>query len=171
MLKLAILGFTGRMGQACWEAVQSDDSVTISLGALPESAAILMPDGVEAVQSLNDNFDVAIDFSTPDACLEYVAQCVKLHKPMVIGTTGFTESQWQQLQKASESIPILYASNMSIGVHILNQAVAMAAKMLSGDNVTIDIIETHHTHKKDAPSGTALTLASTIEANHHQPAN
>ena len=100
--------------------------------------------------------DIVIDFSLPDACEALLGGAMKTPKPLVIGTTGLNTHQLNLLKQASELMPVLYATNMSLGVALLNKLVYQAAAALDGFN--IEIVEMHHKHKKDAPSGTALTL-------------
>jgi 4-hydroxy-tetrahydrodipicolinate reductase len=101
--------------------------------------------------------DVIIDFSLPEATQKLLECAMEHPRPLVIGTTGMDAHQLNLLKSASEHMPILYATNMSLGVALLNKLVATAAKTLEGFD--IEIVEQHHRHKKDAPSGTALTLA------------
>jgi 4-hydroxy-tetrahydrodipicolinate reductase len=101
--------------------------------------------------------DIVIDFSLPEACEALLEAAIKTPKPLVIGTTGLNVHQLNLLKQASESMPILYATNMSLGVALLNKLVYQASAALEGFD--IEIVEMHHKHKKDAPSGTALTLA------------
>lgn len=166
MLNLAISGITGRMGQACLGAAKDDETVKVVLGTMPKAANILAPEGIALYSDLakaTDPFDVLIDFTLPDSTLLHAKACSQLAKPMVIGTTGFSASQFQLLKEQCANIPVLYSSNMSIGVHVLAQALSIASKLLKNEDVTVDIIETHHRLKQDSPSGTALTLAATIE--------
>lgn len=170
MLKLAISGITGRMGQACIDAASHVDGVMVTLGTCPKDANVVTPTAFNVCDDVTSgkinvkDFDVCIDFTNPEASLLHTKLCVDLQKPIVIGTTGFTELQWQQLKKFSQKIPILYSANMSIGVHVLTKALEQAGKIFSGEEVSVDILETHHKYKKDAPSGTALQLTSTLEA-------
>jgi 4-hydroxy-tetrahydrodipicolinate reductase len=101
--------------------------------------------------------DVVIDFSLPEACETLLEQAIKTPKPLVIGTTGLSTHQLNLLKEASELMPILYATNMSLGVALLNKLVYQASAAL--EDFDIEIVEMHHKHKKDAPSGTALTLS------------
>jgi len=104
-----------------------------------------------------------VDFSTPEAALERLEECVKTKTPAVICTTGFTDAQKEKIAAAAKQIPVVYSSNMSVGVNLLFKRVPEIAKTL-GPSYDIDIVETHHRFKKDAPSGTAKTLAERIEA-------
>ena len=101
--------------------------------------------------------DIVVDFSLPQACQVLLEEAIKTPKPLVIGTTGLDSHQMNLLKDASEMMPILYATNMSLGVALLSKLVHIASATLEGFD--IEIVEQHHRHKKDAPSGTALTLA------------
>jgi 4-hydroxy-tetrahydrodipicolinate reductase len=105
--------------------------------------------------------DVVIDFSVPDAADESIEYCLKNSAALVLGTTGLTSKQQQGLQAASGSIGIVQASNMSLGMNLLFKLVGQVAKTL-GENYDVEIVEQHHRFKKDAPSGSALTLAKNI---------
>jgi 4-hydroxy-tetrahydrodipicolinate reductase len=104
---------------------------------------------------------VILDFSTPGATLQYLSFALERRFPMVIGTTGFEKNQMDRMKKASEKIPIVYATNMCVGVNLLFKLVGEAAQIL-GTDYDAEIIEIHHRFKKDAPSGTAQTLAEKI---------
>jgi len=111
----------------------------------------------EAIKGSN----VLIEFTTPEATLEHLAACVKYRTKMVIGTTGILPEQVRVIEAASKKIPIVFSSNMSVGVNILFKLLRDAAKATA--NYDVRIVEAHHVHKKDAPSGTAKTLAKIVE--------
>jgi len=161
MAKIGLFGGSGRVGQRLVEILKTHKSLKLSavfvqkVTDFPESENIVITTDIE--KFLNA-VDLVIDFSLPEATeilLEGVLQFDS--KPLVIGTTGLTPHQQNLMLKASETSPILYATNMSLGVALLNQLVASASRSLR--NFDIEIVEMHHRHKKDAPSGTALTLA------------
>ncbi len=109
---------------------------------------------------------VVIDFSLPTVSLALLEKAVESKTPILIGTTGFSQSQFKQIEKASQQIPILWAPNTSIGVNVTISLIAKAASLL-GNQANIEIIESHHKHKIDAPSGTALKMGEAIcEATH-----
>ena len=119
---------------------------------------------VKASHSLSsclEEFDVLVDFTSPDATLEHIEQCAQAGKAMVIGTTGFTTEQKQRISEAARIVPIVFSPNMSAGVNISLKLLELAAKAL-GDEVDIEIVEAHHRYKKDAPSGTALRMGEVI---------
>jgi|TARA_B100000809_G_scaffold29646_1_gene25727 4-hydroxy-tetrahydrodipicolinate reductase len=175
MIKVAIAGAAGRMGRELVEAIthsESDIAVSVAtvraddpalgvdVGLLAAGSAL----GVETVAELDsvlDDFDVLIDFTTPEATLQHLALCQQNRKAMVIGTTGFSELQHQRIANSGETIPIVFAPNMSIGVNLCFNLLEQAARVL-GDDVDIEIIEAHHRHKKDAPSGTALKMGEIV---------
>jgi 4-hydroxy-tetrahydrodipicolinate reductase len=115
------------------------------------------------VRSLAQKVDALIDFSTPEAALQRLEECVNTGTPAVICTTGFNDAHRAKIAEAAKKIPILLSSNTSVGVNLLFKRVPEIAKAL-GKDYDIDIVETHHRFKKDAPSGTAKTLAERIEA-------
>jgi 4-hydroxy-tetrahydrodipicolinate reductase len=154
-MKIAINGACGRMGQAVAKAA-ADAGVEVA-------ALIDVVKAPGVTRSLQKKVDALVDFSTPEAALERLAECVKTKTPAIICTTGFSEAQKAQIAAAAKKIPIIYSSNMSVGVNLLFKRVPEIARTL-GDAYDIDIIETHHRFKKDAPSGTAKTLAERIES-------
>jgi 4-hydroxy-tetrahydrodipicolinate reductase len=120
--------------------------------------------GIQVVTDLAavmDEFDVLIDFTRPDASLVFIEQCRRAGKKVVIGTTGYSDDQKAQINKAAEDIAIVLAPNFSVGVNLSLKLLEMAAKVM-GDTTDIEIIEAHHRHKVDAPSGTALRMGEVI---------
>src|SRR5699024_4463382 len=108
-------------------------------------------------------FDVLVDFTRPDPCMEAVADCLAARAAMVIGTTGFEDAQLARIDSAAEHIPIVLAPNMSAGVNLALKLLETAARAL-GDSVDVEVIEAHHRHKVDAPSGTALQMGAVLAA-------
>jgi 4-hydroxy-tetrahydrodipicolinate reductase len=154
-MKIAINGACGRMGQAVAKAA-AEAKIEVA-----ELIDVAKADGIS--HTLTKQVDAVVDFSTPEAALERLAECVKAKTPAVVCTTGFTDAQKAEITAASKKIPVLFSSNMSVGVNLLFKRVPEIAKTL-GESYDIDIVETHHRFKKDAPSGTAKTLAERIEA-------
>jgi 4-hydroxy-tetrahydrodipicolinate reductase len=113
------------------------------------------------LQTVVDDFDVVIDFTAPAATLAHLRVCREAGKSMVVGTTGLSEAEKQILREGAEDIAIVFAPNMSVGVNLSFKLVEMAAKVL-GDEADVEIIEAHHRHKVDAPSGTALRLGEVV---------
>lgn len=172
MINIAISGASGKMGNTLIRSVIGDDALTLTAavdhdrsGAISKDAATLI--GLDAcgatVQSdlVRQEFDLLIDFTRPAATLDYLDDCIKMRKPMVIGTTGFSDSELTQLREGAGKIPILLAPNMSVGVNLSFKLIEVAARALA-DTADIEIIEAHHRHKVDAPSGTALAMGETI---------
>lgn len=176
MIKIGICGSLGRMGQEikqCLESeahkdtaqdkggAQSKDS-TAQSKASDENAAVLgfAYDKGGDLGELFKNSSVIIDFSALSATKALLDFALNAPKPLVIGTTGLDESTYALIKKASEKMPVFYATNMSLGVAVLNLLAKQAATLLKGFD--IELVEMHHRHKKDAPSGTAMTLAQTL---------
>jgi len=166
MIKLAVSGSQGRMGQSITRLALADNDFTLT--TLLEHKD--HPKANESDHGLNistDNADlkgcdVLIEFTSPEATIANLQACLECNVKMVIGTTGLQPEQIDQIKKATEQIPIVFASNMSVGVNILFKLTQIAAEK-TGQAYTINMSEAHHVHKKDAPSGTAKTLAEIAE--------
>lgn len=173
-IRVGIAGAAGRMGQRLCALAAADDAlqVTVALEG-PGHPAIGRPASPDLDVPVTDLFtgdaDVVIDFTIPSASRSLLDVCVEHGKAMVIGTTGFTSVEAQAIAEAARAIPICKASNFSLVVNVLSKLAAQAATML-GEAYDIEIVETHHRFKKDAPSGTALSLAQAIcEATGRDP--
>jgi len=151
MTKIAITGSNGRMGQALIEAVKLNPNV---------SQGSILNRGDDIKRVLKD-FDVLIDFTRPEATLDALSVCQSAGKAMVIGTTGFSDDALKVIDQASSDIPIVFAPNMSIGVNLTLKLLETTAKVIGADS-NIEIVEAHHRHKVDAPSGTALKMGEVI---------
>ena len=151
MTKIAINGSNGRMGQALIEAVKLNSNVS-------QGSILNRGDDIERV--LKD-FDVLIDFTRPEATLDALSVCQSAGKAMVIGTTGFSDDALKVIDQASSDIPIVFAPNMSVGVNLTLKLLETTAKVIGTDS-NIEIVEAHHRHKVDAPSGTALKMGEVI---------
>jgi len=151
MTKIAITGSNGRMGQALIEAVKLNPNVS-------EGSILNRGDDIKRV--LKD-FDVLIDFTRPEATLDALSICQSAGKAMVIGTTGFSDDALKVIDQASSDIPIVFAPNMSVGVNLTLKLLETTAKVIGADS-NIEIVEAHHRHKVDAPSGTALKMGEVI---------
>jgi 4-hydroxy-tetrahydrodipicolinate reductase len=170
--RLLIHGASGRMGQALLRlAAESPASWQLVAAVTRRPPAQRVVDGVPhfAASELGGvpDFDVAIDFSLPEGFDPVLALCAGRGRALVSGTTGLEPAQRQALEAASRQIPLLWASNFSVGVAVLNELVERAALALPGWDC--DIVESHHVHKKDAPSGTALTLGESAQRGGAQP--
>lgn len=167
--KVVITGVSGRMGVALLEGVFADDGLELH-AAIDRSGSVLegqdagaqvgVVSGVDVTADLAASLagaDVLIDFTRPEAAMQYLAACQQAGVKMVIGTTGFTEEEKAKIAAASEDVAVVFAPNMSVGVTLLINLVEQAAKVLD-DGYDIEVVEMHHRHKVDAPSGTALRL-------------
>jgi 4-hydroxy-tetrahydrodipicolinate reductase len=170
MVKVAIAGAAGRMGRTLVQAVHAQPGMQLVgaverpgmelLGADAGELAGVGPLGVKLVDSVAAGCagaDLLIDFTAPVATLAALPHCVAAKCGMVIGTTGIDAAGRAQVQAAAQHIPIMFAPNMSVGVNVLFSLVTLAAKAL-GEDFDIEVIEAHHKHKVDAPSGTAVKL-------------
>jgi 4-hydroxy-tetrahydrodipicolinate reductase len=151
MTRIAINGSKGKMGQALIEAINSSSQSDFGVG---------FDKGDNLIDSIS-NFEVLIDFSRPEASLNALAVCKDAGKAMVIGTTGFTDSELELIGQASKEIPIVFAPNMSVGVNLTLKILETSAKVIGPDS-SIEIIEAHHRYKVDSPSGTALKMGEVI---------
>ena len=162
-INLAITGCMGRMGQQLIKS--SKKNKDFKLVALTENRLINKKfNGIKPEFNSNVAFkktDIIVDFTIPECTLEILKIASKLKKKVVVGTTGFTKSQENQIKKYSRKIPILKAGNMSLGVNLLVYLTEMASKALNDDYLS-KIFEVHHKYKKDYPSGTALMLGKGI---------
>ena len=160
-MKVAIAGAAGRMGQALIEALHAGKELQLAAAFdVPgkESAALkISADANAAIAAA----DVLIDFTRPDGTLANLRACKAQGKAMVIGTTGFASAQKREIEDAARAIPIVMAANFAVGVNALFKLAETAARIL-GEGYDIEIIEAHHRHKVDAPSGTALQLGRAV---------
>ena len=163
IINLAITGCLGRMGQQLIKSSKSNNNFKIV--ALTESKTINKKiSGIKLDINTNEAFkkaDVIIDFTIPKCTLEILKIASKLKKRIVIGTTGFTQNEERTIKKYAKKIPILKAGNMSLGVNLLMYLTEIVSGSL-GDNYLSKVLEVHHKHKKDHPSGTALMLGKGI---------
>ena len=171
--RIAVAGASGRMGHMLIEAIRLSEDFTLS-GALDIAAspaigldAAAFSGHVSGVLIASDirqglkNSGVLIDFTRPEGTMAHVAQCRNLGVNLVIGTTGFSDAQKAEIAAAARDIAIVMAPNMSVGVNVTLKLLEMAAKALS-TGYDIEIVEAHHRHKVDAPSGTALKMGEVI---------
>ncbi len=173
MMKVAIAGAGGRMGRALIEACLEHPGLELAVATERGDSSLLGVDAGELVGagrlgvSLTAElaaagpFDVLIDFTSPAATLAHLDICRQAGSAIVIGTTGFSDREKALITTAAETIPVVFAPNMSVGVNLTLKLLEMAARVL-GDEVDIEIIEGHHRHKVDAPSGTALRMGEVV---------
>jgi 4-hydroxy-tetrahydrodipicolinate reductase len=173
-VRIGVFGALGRMGRRIIEIAAENEDVVVGAGVeYPGHPAVGQPLGVlfgkpdlqaklaGRLHKVINDIDCIIAFATPEATLDCMRDAHADRKPMVIGTTGFTPEQLDEIKRLSQHIPCVMSANMSIGVNILLSLSAQIAKLLAG-SFDIEIIEDHHNQKKDAPSGTAMMLAEAI---------
>lgn len=151
MLKIGIYGSNGRMGKMIQECLKEYENVKI---------AALFDKNSSNLEDFFKSSDVVIDFSMPEGTEALLEFAKKNPKPLCIGTTGLSKDELNLMKEISKNMPILYATNMSLGVAVLNKLAFLASKALN--EFDAEILEMHHRYKKDAPSGTALTLAENV---------
>ena len=173
-IRVAIAGAGGRMGRQLIQAALALEGVQLGAALEREGSSLLGSDAGElagagktgvtvqsSLDAVKDDFDVFIDFTRPEGTLNHLAFCRQHGKGMVIGTTGFDEAGKQAIRDAAADIAIVFAANFSVGVNVMLKLLEKAAKVM-GDYTDIEIIEAHHRHKVDAPSGTALAMGEAI---------
>jgi len=173
-IRIAIAGAGGRMGRQLIQAVSQAKGVVLGAALQRKGSSLVGTDAGElaGVGRLNvkvsdslddvvDDFDILIDFTRPEGTLAYLEFCKKYQKGIVIGTTGFDDAGKAAIAHAAEVIPVVFAANFSVGVNVVLKLLEKAAKVM-GDYTDIEIVEAHHRHKVDAPSGTALAMGEAI---------
>jgi 4-hydroxy-tetrahydrodipicolinate reductase len=176
MTRIAITGAAGRMGRSLIEAVHNTDGLELTVALEHPDSSLLGSDAGDLaglgrlgvvlgadLAAVSGEFDVLIDFTRPEPTLANMAICRSAGRRMVIGTTGFSEAQKLEIAAAANEIGVVFAPNMSVGVNLCLKLLDMAARVL-GDEVDIEVIEAHHRHKVDAPSGTALRMGEVVAA-------
>jgi 4-hydroxy-tetrahydrodipicolinate reductase len=174
MMRIAVVGASGRMGLCLIKAAALSKNAELAVVvSRPDSLAIgrdagelagISVVGVKVVGDLDaalDQFDVLIDFTRPDASMAFIETCREAGKKLVIGTTGYSVAQKALIAKAAKEVAIVMAPNMSVGVNLSLKLLEMTAKIM-GDYTDIEVIEAHHRHKVDAPSGTAIRMGEVI---------
>ncbi|CAM3488929.1 4-hydroxy-tetrahydrodipicolinate reductase [Halomonas lysinitropha] len=175
MTRIAIVGVAGRMGRTLVNAVQQDAGATLAGGIVEPGSSLVGVDigelagvgklGVTAVDSLEtiaDDIEVLIDFTAPQVTLANLAFCAEHGKRIVIGTTGLNDAELAELDAFRDRVPMVFAPNMSVGVNLTLKLLETAAKALGDEGYDIEVIEAHHRHKVDAPSGTALKMGEVV---------
>lgn len=176
MVRIAVVGASGRMGLCLLKAALAAENAELTVAvSRPDSLAIgkdagelagVAAAGIQVSDDLSaatDRFDVLIDFTRPDASLRYIEICRQAGKQVVIGTTGYSEAQKALIAEAAKEVAIVIAPNFSVGVNLSLKLLEMTAKVM-GDYTDIEVIEAHHRHKVDAPSGTALRMGEVVAA-------
>lgn len=175
MTRIAIVGVAGRMGRTLVNAVEQDAGATLVGGVVEPGSSLVGVDigelagvgkkGVTAVDSLEalaDDVEVLIDFTAPKVTLSNLAFCAEHGKRMVIGTTGMSDDEIAELDGFRDRVPMVFAPNMSVGVNLTLKLLQTAAKALGDEGYDIEVIESHHRHKVDAPSGTAIKMGEVV---------
>ncbi len=173
-MRIAVVGSSGRMGLSLIKAVNISKLVRLSAAvsrsgsdSIGKDAGELAAIGTNNIKIVDDlalvtkQFDVLIDFTRPEPSMDYIEICRQAGKKIVIGTTGYTDAQKAIINETAKEVPIVLAPNMSVGVNLSLKLLEMTAKVM-GDYTDIEIIEAHHRHKVDAPSGTALRMGEVI---------
>ncbi len=173
-MRVAVVGVSGRMGLCLVKAAELSENTTFDVAvSRPESSSVGKDAGelagigavdvtvVDDLAAVVDQFDVLIDFTRPDPSMGYIEICRQAGKKVVIGTTGYSDEQKAAINDAAKDIAIVLAPNMSVGVNLSLKLLEMTAKVM-GDYTDIEVIEAHHRHKVDAPSGTALRMGEVI---------
>jgi 4-hydroxy-tetrahydrodipicolinate reductase len=176
MTRIAITGAAGRMGRSLIQACHEADGIELAaalehpehplLGSDAGELAGIGKNGVMLstdLEAVSGAFDVLIDFTRPEPTLANLGVCRRAARRMVIGTTGFSDAQKATIADAAHDIPVVFAPNMSAGVNLCLKLLDLAARVL-GESVDIEVIEAHHRHKVDAPSGTALRMGEVVAA-------
>jgi 4-hydroxy-tetrahydrodipicolinate reductase len=172
--RVAIAGAAGRMGRTLVAACQEVDYVHLSAAVEAPGHPFLGQDagalagvgdlGVvlgDSVDGAREDFDVLVDFTLPEASVANVAHCARAGRRAVVGTTGMSDAQRSRIAADAERIAVVHAPNMSVGVNLCFKLLDVAARVL-GDEVDVEIIEAHHRHKVDAPSGTAVRMGEVV---------
>jgi len=167
VIEVAVTGAGGHMGREVIEAATHRDGMDVALAvnrtAVDPVAGHEVADEADLPRLLDDRDpDVLVDFTLPDPCTRYVEACADAGVAAVVGTTGFSESQLEVLADAAESVPVLRASNFARGIMALRRAIREAVEAVP--DYDIELTETHHNRKRDAPSGTALTILDDVDA-------
>ena len=162
MIKILMHGCNGKMGRMITDIVKNDENAVISAGvdaytAVPNDYPVF-----ESLEKCDVDADVVIDFSNAGAVDGLLDYCMEKNLPVVLCTTGLSEEQLDKVKTASQQIAILKSANMSMGINLLLKLLAEAAKVLGPAGYDIELVERHHNQKVDAPSGTALALADSI---------
>jgi len=168
---LAITGAAGRMGRCLIRLAAVDPALRLAAAlenadntSLSQDAGTLAggkPLGLNIATEWTTPADVLIEFSSPPGTLHWLDQCIERNTPIVIGTTGHSEDQLARIRAAASKIPVLKSPNMSVGVNVLLRAAKLLAKTLD-ESYDVEIVETHHRFKADAPSGTAIALRDAV---------
>ena len=160
MVKIVVSGAKGRMGKRIVELAEKDSELSV-VGKL-EIEADAAEQVVSSLSDIKNDYDSIIEFTSPEATIKHAEEAVRLKKAIVVGTTGLSVEQIAELEKASKTIPVVFSPNMSAGVNVLFDLIGRASRVF-GTTYKTSIVEAHHIHKKDKPSGTAKLMADTAK--------
>ena len=176
MTRVVVAGAAGRMGKTLVEAVARDPAASLAGALERQGSALVGADAgelagvgrlgvavVDTLDALGDGFDVLIDFTQPEATLDHLAWCRARGRRMVIGTTGLSPAQRASVEEEAREVAVVFSPNMSVGVNLCFRLLETAARVL-GDEFDVEVLEAHHRHKVDAPSGTALRMGEVVAA-------
>lgn len=175
-LRIAVAGCNGRMGKCLIQSITANENTVLAAASECPGSSVIGADAGEIAgvgrngvvitddfAKVADDFDLMIDFTRPEPSIKNIELCVKNKKSLVLGTTGFSNEQLAVIDEAAKKIAIVFASNFSVGVNLVFNLLEQATKVM-GAYSDIEIIEAHHRHKVDAPSGTALSMGKVIAA-------
>ncbi len=173
--RIAIVGVAGRMGRTLVAAVEQDAQARLAGGVVEPGSSLVGTDigelaglgklniaAVDSLDAIAEAFDVLIDFTAPRVTLANLAFCAEHGKAIVIGTTGLDDDELAELDGYRDRVPVLFAPNMSVGVNLTLKLLETAAKALGDEGYDIEVVEAHHRHKVDSPSGTALKMGEVV---------
>jgi len=163
MVGVILHGCNGRMGQMLSELISKDEEMTVVAGIEPSGEAKNDYPVYKSFDELKETADVIIDFSTASAIDSLLDYCEKTHTPLVLCSTGLSEAQLDRVENLSKESAVLVSANMSLGINVLLKLLKSVTGTLYGNGFDIEIVEKHHNHKLDAPSGTALALADVMK--------
>ncbi len=174
MMRVAIIGASGRMGKNLITAVNDAADCVVGAAIVKQGSSLVGADAgeiagvgklnvamVDSLATCVDDFDVLIDFTTPALTIENAQFCANHSKAIVVGTTGLNDDEKKALDQCAERTQVVFAPNMSVGVNLTLKLLATAAKIL-GDEYDVEIVEAHHRHKVDSPSGTAIRMGEVV---------
>lgn len=175
MTRIAVVGVAGRMGRTLVSAIDQAPACVLAGGIVEPGSSLVGTDigelagigkcgigVVDSLSALGDEVDVLIDFTAPEVTLANLAFCAEHAKRIVIGTTGMSDAQLSTLDSYRDRVPMVFAPNMSVGVNLTLNLLRTAARALGDEGYDIEVIESHHRHKVDAPSGTALKMGEVV---------
>lgn len=170
-IRIAVSGAAGRMGQTLVRLVAEDDALDLASALEHDQSPVLSRDagavagigplGVHVSHVPDAGFDVLVEFTTPEATMAHLAHCRDHGRAIMIGTTGLDDRQRDEVRAAGADIPVVLAANTSVGINLCVALLETASRVL-GEQADIEVVEAHHRHKVDAPSGTALLLGETV---------